>query len=126
MRSPRGNHGCSLIEVLIATTILAVGVASLAQLFTLAIASNLDAGRRTRAVMLASQKVEEIRSLDWDVTLQRGGDRVGEFTRQWSVEPLSGNPENAALVDVVVMWNQSPVGRLVTVRSRRVAMTTQP
>ena len=118
MRTQPGEHGCSLIEALIATTILAIGVASLAQLFTLAVGSNISATHRTRAVMLAAQKLEELRALDWG-TGPGGADAVGEYTRRWSVDPLPGNPGNAVVIDVVVTWNQSQVGHLATIKSRR-------
>lgn len=114
-----GQRGCSLIEVLIATTLLAIGVASLTQLFMLAIGSNLASTHRTRAAMLAAQKIEELRSVGWGSELRSGADGVGEYTRHWSVDPLPGNPDMAVIVDVVVRWNRSRVGHLATIRSRR-------
>jgi prepilin-type N-terminal cleavage/methylation domain-containing protein len=115
----RDQRGCSLIEVLVATTILAVGVASLAQLFTVAVVSNIAAMHQTRGAMLAAAKVEELRSLPWGAELQAGdADVVGEFARRWSVEPLGAYPNVAAVVDVRVSWNQLQVGRVVTVKAR--------
>ena len=105
--------------MLVATTLLAVGVASLTQLFVLAIGSNLASTHRTRAAMLAAQKLEELRALDWGPGLQGGADGVGEYTRRWSVDPLPGNPDMAVIVDVVVSWNRSQVGHLATIKSRR-------
>ena len=115
----RDQQGCSLIEVLIATLILAVGVASLAQLFTVAIASNISATHRTRAAMLGAQKLEEVRSLDWNTARQSGGaDMIGEYRRRWSVEALPANPQSALIIDVRITWNGSPVGHLATIKSR--------
>ena len=105
--------------MLIATTILAIGVASLAQLFTLAIGSNLASTHRTRAAMLAAQKLEELRALDWGSGLHRGADAVGQYTRRWSADPLPEHPDTALVIDVVVTWNQSQVGHLATIKSRR-------
>lgn len=120
MPTHHGERGCSLIEALIATTILAVGVASLAQLFTLAIGSNLSATHRTRAALLAAQKLEELRALEWNAALQAAGaDGRGEYTRRWSVEPLPGRSDTAVVIDVVVIWNRSQVGHLATIKSRR-------
>ena len=120
MRGQSDNQGCSLIEALIATTILAIGVASLAQLFTLAVASNLSATHQTRAAMLAAQKLEELRALGWDAVVQSGSaDAIGEYTRRWRVDPLPTNPDNAVIVDVTVSWNQSALAHLTTIRSRR-------
>lgn len=120
MRTLGDQRGCSLIEALIATTILAIGVASLAQLFTLAVGSNLVATRHTRGAMLAAQKLEELRSLDWDAALQAGGaDSIGEYGRRWSVERLPANPDRALTIEVLVTWNRSQVGRVATIASRR-------
>jgi Tfp pilus assembly protein PilV len=114
------ERGCSLIEALIATTILAMGVASLAQLFTLAVGSNIAATHRTRAAMLAAQKVEELRSLGWEAVVQSAGaDAIDAYTRRWRVDRLPANPDNAVTIDVAVTWNQSEVGHLATIRSRR-------
>jgi prepilin-type N-terminal cleavage/methylation domain-containing protein len=113
------QRGCSLIEVLVATTLLAVGIASLAQLFTVAVASNISSTHRTRAAMLSAQKVEELRSMPWGTELQNGAtDTVGAYTRWWSVSPVPSSPEMAAVVVVRVAWNQTEVGRLVTVKVR--------
>lgn len=99
---------------------LAVGVASLAQLFTLAVGSNIAATHRTHAAMLAAQKLEELRALEWDAAFQSGGaDGVGEYMRRWSIDPLPGNPDTAVVIDVVVTWNQLQVGHLATIKSRR-------
>jgi prepilin-type N-terminal cleavage/methylation domain-containing protein len=57
------ERGFSLLEVLIATTILTVGVATLAQLFALSTRANASARTTTFAAVLAEQKMEQIRSL---------------------------------------------------------------
>ena len=117
----RGHSGFSLVEALIATTVLAVGVASLAQLFMLAAGSNLAATRRTHATLLASQKLEELRSLDWGTELRDGtSDSVGEYRRRWSVGPLPGYAANAVILDVFVTWNRSRVAHLATIKARRI------
>lgn len=61
MRAP----GFSLIEVLVAITVLTVGVASLAQVFVLATRANTDAGAISLAAVLAAQKMEQLRALAW-------------------------------------------------------------
>ena len=59
----RSQHGFSLIELLIATGLMTVALASLAQLFTLSVASNVGARVRTAQSSLASQKLEQLRAL---------------------------------------------------------------
>jgi prepilin-type N-terminal cleavage/methylation domain-containing protein len=62
--------GFSLVEVLIATVILAVALVSLAQLFALSTRSNMSARNTTYTAVLAQQKLEELRSLTWGFDTQ--------------------------------------------------------
>ena len=57
--------GFSLIEVLIAMTILSVGLASLAQLFAMSTRANAGSKNTTFASVLAQQKMEQLRALTW-------------------------------------------------------------
>jgi prepilin-type N-terminal cleavage/methylation domain-containing protein len=57
--------GFSLVEVMVATTILAVALTSLAQLFAMATKSNSIARNGTFTQILAEQKMEQLRSLTW-------------------------------------------------------------
>ena len=60
-----GSRGFSLLEVLVATTIMVVGVAALAQLFVMATRANHRARTTTFAAVLAQQKMEQLRGLTW-------------------------------------------------------------
>jgi len=59
----RGAEGFSLIEVLVATTIVVVGIVGVAQLFALATHANLHAKQTTFAAVLGQQKMEQLRTL---------------------------------------------------------------
>lgn len=59
------ERGFSLLETLVATTIMAVGLASLAQLFLISTRSNQSARLTTTASVLAQQKMEQLRGLTW-------------------------------------------------------------
>jgi prepilin-type N-terminal cleavage/methylation domain-containing protein len=59
------EHGFSLIETLVATTIMTVALASLAQLFLISTKSNQSARLTTAASVLAQQKMEQLRGLTW-------------------------------------------------------------
>ena len=76
--------GFSLLEVLFATTILIVGVASLANLFAVSTKSNTSARSTTVAALLAQQKMEQLRGLQW------GFDTLGL--------PLSDSSSDTAVV----------------------------
>jgi prepilin-type N-terminal cleavage/methylation domain-containing protein len=57
--------GFSLIEVLVAVTILTVALTALAQLFAVSTRANSSAKATTHATLLAQQKMEQLRSLAW-------------------------------------------------------------
>ena len=63
--STSGEHGFSILEVLMATTVLTVGIAALAQLFALSTRANVSAKVTTAASVLAQQKMEQLRGLTW-------------------------------------------------------------
>jgi prepilin-type N-terminal cleavage/methylation domain-containing protein len=59
------DRGFSLIETLVATTIMTVALSSLAQLFLISTKSNQSARLTTNASVLAQQKMEQLRGLTW-------------------------------------------------------------
>jgi hypothetical protein len=59
------DRGFSLAEVMIASGLLCVGLVSLAQLFALSTRSNVAARSNTYTVILAQQKMEQLRGLTW-------------------------------------------------------------
>jgi prepilin-type N-terminal cleavage/methylation domain-containing protein len=58
-------RGFSLIETLVATTIMTVALSSLAQLFLISTKANQSARITTGASVLAQQKMEQLRGLTW-------------------------------------------------------------
>jgi type II secretory pathway pseudopilin PulG len=60
-----GEKGFSLVEVLLATTLLTVAITSLAQLFAISTRANTNARLTTFTTVLAQQKMEQLRSLTW-------------------------------------------------------------
>ncbi|MGI0149356.1 MAG: type IV pilus modification PilV family protein [Thermoplasmata archaeon] len=59
-RFRRGERGLTLIEVLVAATILALALLALAPMFTGAVRSNASANQLTNANTLAREKLEEL------------------------------------------------------------------
>lgn len=64
-RDSAGEGGFSLIEVLVATTILTVALSALAQLFAISTKTNVSAKSTTFTALLAQQKMEQLRGLTW-------------------------------------------------------------
>ena len=63
MSERRSSRGFSLLEALVATTVLTVGVVGLAQLSEIATRATAGAKATTFATILAQQKMEQLRSL---------------------------------------------------------------
>jgi hypothetical protein len=111
------ERGFSLVEVLIASTILIVALLSLAQLLSLATAANGAAGRATFSAVLAAEKLEELHTLTWESVrrqagesvdyLDRSGRPVGNaaaatYGRRWLIDLLPVDPENSLVIQVIV------------------------
>ena len=81
----KAETGFSLLETLVAVTLLSIGVGALAQLSVI----SADANRRARAIttasVLAQQKMEQLRALTW--RFDPLGLRVSDETSDTSVTP---------------------------------------
>ena len=63
--SSRSEAGFSLIETMVATTLLATALVSTAQLMVIATVANQNAQRATFSATLAQEKMEQLRGLSW-------------------------------------------------------------
>ncbi len=145
MRRPTRSrsHGFSLIETLVATTVLTVGVLGLAQLIVAAATANHAARATTTATILARSKMEELRAAPWDTLANSPPDalridtpgfvdyldaegsslagRAGAaFVRRWSIEPLASDAANGVVLQVLVETTAKYGGqtRLFGIRTR--------
>lgn len=101
--SRRRDEGFSLVEVLVAivlTSIIALGVA---QMFILAVRTNLAARHQTSTTVLAAQKMEALRSLTWGFDDDGLGLPVSDTTTDLSMVPntATGNGLNPSPVDSI-------------------------
>ena len=64
-RNAANESGFSLLEVMVAVTLLATSLVALAQLFAISTRSNIASRNTTYAAVLAQQKMEELKSLTW-------------------------------------------------------------
>ncbi|MDX2166982.1 MAG: prepilin-type N-terminal cleavage/methylation domain-containing protein [Deltaproteobacteria bacterium] len=89
--------GFTLIEVLVALVLFALGAAALAETLVVAQRQRVSSGRWLRAVELAEERLELVRAGE------RGTDGapLGEFTRSWHAAAVAAGLER---VDVTVTW----------------------
>jgi type IV pilus assembly protein PilV len=110
--------GFSLVEMMIAITILGVGLLSLAGLFPLAMERVSVGDLDSRATFHAQAKIEEFKSVPWDQLVAAAGNDVvdGRFQRSWQIlenAPAAGMKS----VQVIVNWNDENGQRGVTLTS---------
>ncbi|MEW5984462.1 MAG: prepilin-type N-terminal cleavage/methylation domain-containing protein [Acidobacteriota bacterium] len=85
--SSRSCSGFSLVEVLIATGLLATSLVAVAQLFAVATKANSSARTSTFATVLAQQKMEQLRELTWGFDQQNNA--VSDLQTDLAVTPPS-------------------------------------
>ena len=116
----RDDHGFSLIETLVASSILATALLSLGQLLTLASSASDAAGRMTHATLFAAQKVEDLRASS-STALEGGGidSPAAGFTREWSISALASDSEHVVVIEIVVRTRNGAT-RMVALRTRNI------
>lgn len=97
-QSSNGDRGFSLVEVMIATGLLAIVALGVAQLFAASTMTNLGAKAQTSATSLANQKMEQLRGLTWGFDQDQAalGLPVSDTTTNLAVDPptVGGNGLN--------------------------------
>jgi prepilin-type N-terminal cleavage/methylation domain-containing protein len=133
------QRGFSLVETIVATTLLAGALVTLAQFVGAAVQSGSAARARTATTLMAEQKMEQIRALPWaaiavmpantvDYLDASGHERCGAastpcdvavYVRRWSVTPA---PFSGAVIIIEVDVGLVGMGHgsttLVTARAR--------
>jgi Tfp pilus assembly protein PilV len=116
MRRSREESGTTLLELMIALTVLAIGVLAVAQLFPAGSRSQVRDRLRTEASQFAREKVEQLEVLDWtDPALTPGRHpaagseplgAVGALGRYYQIDAMVAPLDNLKRVTVLVTWNQ--------------------
>ena len=119
--SRTGEHGFTLIEVMVSIVILTVGLLSLAQMMVLATNANTLSGRMTSSSALAKEQLERLKatpfysdptSLTRTPALADGGDidtAAGGYVRYYD---LDGQPAAAGTAMFEVRWEIQTVPSL--------------
>jgi hypothetical protein len=129
----RSERGFSLVEVLIASTILIVALLSLAQLLSIATAANAAARRTTFSTVFAAEKLEELHALPWESVRRQAGESVdyldgsgrpvegpaaATYLRRWLIDPLPEDPDHSLVIQVIVR-GRGDEARIACVRTRK-------
>ena len=111
------NKGFSLLELLIALTILAVGLLAMAGLQATAIKGNSHGNAMSQAINLAEDRIEEIRNMDYSTISYAPNPNVetdlkGYFTRETFVEIDTPLPD-LKRITVTVSWKTNKPQQVV-------------
>jgi type II secretory pathway pseudopilin PulG len=102
-RSATAEMGLSLVEVLVSTCIVIVSIAGVANLFVVATRASVEARHATFGVVLAAQKMEELRAASLQaeavdvvefvdgqgaVLLGDSGSPRAVYERRWTIDPF--------------------------------------
>jgi len=97
------TKGFTLLEVLVAIVIFAIGFLAVASMQVSAIHGNSFGNEVTQATFLAQDKLEQLKNSADITTEPNGNDTQGIFNRSWQIGAPTGN---ARLVTAAVAWTQ--------------------
>jgi prepilin-type N-terminal cleavage/methylation domain-containing protein len=122
----REQRGFSLIELLIAMSILALGMLAAASMQYSAVRNNSTGNVSTQAAMLAKAQLEMLKNQDIDsaalapgdysdpTAIDANGNPGGIYHRSWRIDPLGAS---ARRIRVTVQWTKFGGPRTVVLRS---------
>jgi len=113
------NRGYTLIEVLIALAIFAIGFLSLASIQIKSITQNSSAKMYTEATAMAVESLERLISLPFDHSDLNQGDNphsrtAGGYTIEWNVQ--DNVPVTAVKTIIVNVTGANPYAKPITIR----------
>ncbi|MCA9679719.1 MAG: prepilin-type N-terminal cleavage/methylation domain-containing protein [Kofleriaceae bacterium] len=122
-RPRRGDAGFTIIEVLVALTVMAIGLVGVLALEKGAVQASGYSRRATEASVLGEDKLEELRTVAIR-SVVGGSDRVdaagtattdGPFTRTWTIDWIS----DTADLGVAVSWEEPDGSHQISFRTKR-------
>ncbi len=122
----QNDRGFSLIELLIAMCVMALGMLAAASMQYSAVRNNTTGNTSTQANMLAKATLEMLKSQSIESTTLAVGDYVdpspvdadgnpgGIYNRSWRIDPLGASTRR---ISVTVAWTRFGSTRQVTMRT---------
>lgn len=120
------EKGFSLIELMIAMSIMALGMLAAASMQYSAVRNNTTGNTSTQATMLAKSQLEMLKNQNIDSAILAVGDYFdaspidangnpgGIYSRSWKIDPLGAS---ARRVRVTVQWTKFGDSRQIVVRT---------
>ena len=120
------QKGLSLIELLIAMSVLALGMLAAASMQYSAVRNNTTGNVNTQAAMLAEAQLEILKNQDIDsaalapgdysdpTPIDENGNPGGIYNRSWRIDPLGAS---ARRIRVTVQWRKFGDPRSVVLRT---------
>ena len=105
----KGEHGYTMVEVLIGMALLLIGLLAVAQMQIMTTITNASANQKTTAITLAQDQLEILRTRPYaNIETPPLSDTSGIYTRSWVVE--NNTPAtNMKRVTVTVSWRGKQV-----------------
>lgn len=128
------DNGFSLLEVIVALAIMAIGYITVLNLFSVSIKSVGMSDQYMRAVRLASSKLSEMEMMDYEAATLSGTFEENERSFQWSmdIEPYDSplnDPEiniNLSKIILKVFWDDGQKRRNVELVTLKLDGSTFP
>ena len=120
------QKGLSLIELMIAMSVLALGMLAAASMQYSAVRNNTTGNVNTQAAMLAEAQLEILKNQDIDsaalapgdysdpTPIDENGNPGGIYNRSWRIDPLGAS---ARRIRVTVQWSKFGDPRSVVLRT---------
>jgi prepilin-type N-terminal cleavage/methylation domain-containing protein len=118
----RDHQGFTLIEVLIAAAILAVGLLALMSAFPVGYVDVTTSGGQSKATAYAQQMLEQLKNQPFIPSAAAQTDTPeANYTRTWSItqEPGTNPPNRLARIQVTVSWTGGGRPQTVTFETMR-------
>ncbi len=117
VKTVKNEDGFSLLEVLLAVAIFSIGMLALSAMQISSIQGNDLAMDSTQAIILASDRLERIRAMDFD-TIDDGSDTQGDYSISWVVTLMDSNNDGETNDDdtykkVKVTVKHEPSGKTI-------------